>query len=142
MRLREIALLALGSLALSCTNDLTAVEPTVLPSQSVEPSVYQLNLDSPLSLDRIAVSWLDLSDSRCPSGLTCVWEGEAIATIETSRDSMAPERIELTLRPGTTPTAVTAVGHVFRLLKVAPYPVEGVTPARDEYVASIEILPL
>jgi len=142
MDLREIALVGLGCLALSCANDLSGIEPTVLPTEDVEPGVFQLNLDVPLSLDQIRVLWLELRDSRCAEGLTCLREGEAIATIEVSRDNMAPERIELVLEPSVTPAAVAAAGYAFRLLTVGPYPREGVTPPRNEYVSSIEILPL
>ena len=142
MDLREIALVGLGCLALSCTNEIRAIEPTALPTEDVEPSVFKLNLDVPLALDQIRVLWLDLRDSRCAEGLTCLREGEAIAIIEVSRDDMVPERIELVLEPSVTPAAVAAAGYEFRLLVVDPYPREGVTPLRNEYVASIEIFPL
>jgi hypothetical protein len=106
-----------------------------------ETAVVELRFDEPLSLDTLRLRWLDLNDSRCPQGVQCVWEGQAVVTLEVSRDGLAPQRVELILRSGVEPGAETVAGYELRLLKVEPYPRQGVTPERNDYVATVEIRP-
>jgi hypothetical protein len=101
--------------------------------------VVELRLDEVVSLGTLRLSLLELNDSRCPQGVQCVWEGRALATLEVSRADLTPQRAELILRPDTESAAKTIAGHELRLLNVEPYPREGVSPERSEYVATVEI---
>lgn len=107
-----------------------------------ETSVVELGLDQTVSVGEVRLRWLDLNDSRCPLGVNCIWEGQAVVTLEVWRNDEAPQRIELTLRSGSGSAEEAVAGYHLRLLNVQPYPREGVTPKRSEYVATVEIKPL
>ncbi|MFQ5350874.1 MAG: hypothetical protein ACE5EG_10565, partial [Thermoanaerobaculia bacterium] len=104
-----------------------------------ERRVVELTLDQTVDLADLRVRWLELSDSRCPREVQCVWEGEAVVTLEVSRDDGRSRRLALDLRPGTGSEVVTVLGHELRLVSVEPYPREGVEPRRDDYRAAVEI---
>ena len=77
-------------------------------------------------------------DSRCPKGVNCVWEGEAVAELvigKTGSDTLA-----LTYRPGREKAAVgRASGYNFKLLEVDPYPEKGTAIAKEDYRIMLEI---
>lgn len=90
----------------------------------------------PGSLLRIGFAGVG-EDSRCPTGVTCVWEGNAA--------------VELGLTVGTGPTRLHVLGTAVEprsvvvgdlrvsLLAVTPYPREGVTIAPEEYRARLRV---
>ena len=76
-------------------------------------------------------------DSRCPTRVTCVWEGEATArlwVLEPRKDSAF---VELKLR-GTSPSdpaPIGSAGHRITALRLDPYPAEpGPIPEADYMV--------
>ena len=148
----RVVLVVLGFVILGCQQALStpsevSARELVLPAvgaqqPATEAEVLQLHFDERVSVGALHLRWLDLNDSRCPQGVQCVWEGQAVATVEFSRDDLPPDNVELTLHPGVETVASTAAGHELRLLAVEPYPREGVTPERSEHVATLEIRPL
>ncbi len=86
-----------------------------------------------------------LTDSRCPTGALCVWEGMAAARfriLPTVKDTVS---ITLNIR-GYTMRADTArhlpldtLGYRFTLLQLDPYPSIGVTIHPGDYAATIRI---
>ncbi len=106
---------------------------------AADGTVVELRFDESLSFDVLRLRLVELNDSRCPQGVQCVWEGQAVATVEVSGDDLAAQTVELVLRAGVEPRAVAAAGYELRLLRVEPYPRAGVTPERREYVATISI---
>lgn len=78
------------------------------------------------------------SDSRCPKGETCVWEGEGVVVISMRGSQSPPARIELrTSARG--PTAGSYEGYSIRLESLEPYPVTGRTIAAADYVATLSV---
>lgn len=77
-------------------------------------------------------------DSRCPKGVNCIWEGEAIAELvlgKTGADTLA-----LTYLPGREEAAVgRASGYSFKLLEVNPYPEKGKSIPKESYQILLEI---
>lgn len=111
------------------------------PAGPGDAVVVELRFDETMPVGALRLRWLELGDSRCPLGVQCVWEGQAVVTLEVSGDEVVPERVELTLRAGVEAAARAVAGRELRLLGVDPYPREGVTASRDEYVATIDLRP-
>lgn len=109
------------------------------PANPESPVVAELRLDQTVTLEELRILWLSVNDSRCPIGVRCVWEGEAIASLEVSRGERPPEQITLKVRAGIESQAVVAIGHEWRLLSVEPFPRDGVTTPRADYLATVEI---
>jgi len=73
-----------------------------------------------------------IADSRCPTGVTCIREGDAAVLMRVDAPGSASD--ELTLRtsgPGSEDVAVHGV--LVTLVDVMPYPREGDMPRPEEY---------
>ena len=78
------------------------------------------------------------SDSRCPIGVTCVWEGDAVVEVIV-RDSAAV-RARFSLH--THPKGVQEGTHgsfVLRLVALEPHPTKEGPPKPDEYRLRLQI---
>jgi hypothetical protein len=75
-----------------------------------------------------------LSDSRCPSGVACVWEGEVTVALTLS-ESMGTTAFTLSDHA---PTKIVS-GYSFTLVSVQPLPTAGSTIPEAAYRATIQI---
>lgn len=83
-------------------------------------------------------------DSRCPTGVVCVWEGQVIASLWASHGTSGAgsdvERFSLTLHAGEADLATkTVLGKRFTLLEVAPYPKAGVRIDPKQYEITLQV---
>lgn len=83
-------------------------------------------------------------DSRCPTGVTCIWQGRVVAAMWASPCGSAndpdAERFSLTLEAGQADLATKIVqGKRFTLLEVEPYPdaKRNIDPSR--YVITVQV---
>ena len=86
-----------------------------------------------------------LEDSRCPTNVTCVWEGQAKIVLTFARSGQAPVSFEMTgfVGPNGAPQdgpALTqdAFGLRFTLLRLDPYPLDGIDQT-DPVTATIRV---
>lgn len=77
------------------------------------------------------------SDSRCPRGVTCIWEGDAVVGVSTHRGSVA-NRHELHTS-GQFARAAAEGPFRIQLVKLDPLPVEGAPVNQQEYVATFKV---
>jgi hypothetical protein len=112
----------------------------VVPEPTSDGAVIELRFDETVAYQDLELRWLRLDDSRCPIGVTCVWEGQIIATVEVARGAEGSVELELRLQVGIEPETSRAFDHELVLQGVAPHPKDGVTPERSDYVARIEIV--
>lgn len=84
-----------------------------------------------------------IEDSRCPSGVDCVWEGVAKAAfrlVSTEGDTTFTLSIPgLVTTPYEDGESVTVHGLEFTLLDLSPYPVYGVDIDSTEYRALLRV---
>jgi len=77
-------------------------------------------------------------DSRCPTGVQCVWAGDASATLTLQRRPAAA--VQRTLHTnGRFERQTDYEGFVVRLEDIKPYPKEGATIAADAYRATLVV---
>jgi hypothetical protein len=79
-----------------------------------------------------------ISDSRCPTGVTCIWAGEATAKVQMKLNGQISE-IVLTDNGGKDGMSQTTFNTYKLTFQIKPYPVAGVTPTSSDYVLSIKI---
>lgn len=123
--------------------DAGAGEPATVSVTSAGETnaMVTIRFDEIVTHDDMELRWLEISDSRCPTGVNCVWAGEVKVTLEVN-DTLAqdtqPVEVQLTLqaRGG---VATSVLGYEFELLNVDPYPKDEVTTVRNNYVARIKI---
>ena len=111
--------------------------PATAPATSgeVELGVGESGTAGGLELTLVSVS----GDSRCPAGVACVWQGDAVATVR-ARAEGADESFELHLTVDPRSTVVDGRRITFRAL--APPAVEGRKIAADEYRATFGVEPV
>jgi|GEM_PF-848969 len=136
--LAAIALLA----APSCTGPQampdTAGDPVTVTARVADTFALQPGQRAAIPEDETFVR-LDAvtEDSRCPTGVECAWEGEAVVQVTVFYGDGTVHEAELRL-PGGEPGRVAderagramAAGYVIHLLEVSPYPDARTTPDR------------
>ena len=45
-------------------------------------SLFKIKLNQTVKFDYLKLKFSEIEDSRCPSDITCVWEGQAIITLQ------------------------------------------------------------
>jgi hypothetical protein len=77
-------------------------------------------------------------DSRCPTGVQCMWAGDAAATFTLEKSPAAA--LQRTLHTnGRYERQAEISGLVVRLEDIKPYPKEGATIAHDDYRATVVV---
>ena len=115
-----------------------------------ETRVVELALDTPSGVSwddgpELTMLWLEVEDSRCPTRVTCVWEGEVGGRFEGSVDGGEVEPFTLTRHhEGDERATVLVAGYRFRLEAIDPYPMDpldGTAIERAQYRARLLIAP-
>lgn len=78
------------------------------------------------------------TDSRCPKGENCIWEGDAIVRVWVQRGSGAKEERELHTSERE-PGAADFESWTIRLVALDPYPVSGRTIRQADYIATLRV---
>jgi hypothetical protein len=77
------------------------------------------------------------SDSRCPLGAECVWQGDGATRISILRD--VDQAVTCTLHTTLSPTLILVNGVAVRLKELDPYPQLGAIMNQSVYIAVLEI---
>ena len=81
-----------------------------------------------------------IDDSRCPSGVECVWAGTAIVKFSvTVNGQQQPVTLSTLNMPGYHPSDTIIMGYKIELINLLPYPEIGKTPDISEYKAELNI---
>ena len=93
--------------------------------------------DAGLEVELLAVE----QDSRCPTGVVCVWEGQAVVLVGVAKVGGVGEKARLTLRAGHPELASAEVlGYRVTITDLQPHPVGGQPPpAEGSYVATLVV---
>lgn len=99
----------------------------------VAESIRIAGTDLRLTLDRI------VEDSRCPTGVNCVWEGDATVRVTLQIAQADPGTLDLHTDASNQREAASR-GYRVRLITLAPWPREGTRISSDQYVATLVVL--
>ena len=107
--------------------------------------VSKLQLGKTYSLDTVQIKFVDvLSDSRCPSDVTCVWAGQVIALVEVYENKTLIEKKELVFEPGKNKnkelmTLFTSKKSIIIAHNVLPYPKSREKIKKEDYYLQLEV---
>ena len=120
-----ISFIIIGTVGLSFAMD----------SENIElDKPFMINLNQTLSVDILHVTFLEVEDSRCPSDVTCIWEGRA-SVILGVYDPIQYQTITLT----TSENSTSYFGsYEIKLIDILPYPIS-TKDISKEYVATISV---
>jgi hypothetical protein len=114
----------------------------IIPVQLDKAFNLALNETAELETDGTRITFLGIAeDSRCPTGVNCVWEGEAIVQLLVEKDDDAiTETLTTNPREGQLLSdRFSAYNHGVRLLQVMPYPEAGIPMEVEDYVIRLII---
>ncbi len=91
----------------------------------------------------LSVTFADvIEDSRCPTGVECVWQGRAVVKLAVGLPT-GDTSVLLTSQAGDAKLARDTVGgYIIELLEVAPYPVHTEPIEEEEYRISLLVTDL
>jgi hypothetical protein len=72
-----------------------------------------------------------VEDSRCPTGVTCIWAGDAAIRISLKTSDGSP--FQYTLHTNAEPREIEHAGYRVELAAVTPHPSGDAPPRREEY---------
>ena len=99
----------------------------------------KVNQTSSLESDGIKVKLLNVTaDSRCPSDVTCVWQGEVKISVNVIRNNQDLGDFSLTSRGGQD-LGINFDGHSIQVVKVEPYPTSGKKISTSDYVVTFAV---
>ena len=91
--------------------------------------------------ESISVTFLNVTgDSRCPSGVTCVWQGDVTAVVNVMKNNQDVGNFNLIDGLGDkNATAAITGGYLLKLVKVEPYPSNGTHIPLSNYTATFAL---
>ena len=146
--MKTIWMILLGTLESSgCYGNPVSSDPGVneiasaaASSAAVTTGVVKLRFDEIITHEGLELRLLKVMDSRCPVGANCFWAGEVkviLEAINVEQSGTEPVELQLTLQARQGPTTAAVSGYEMKLLNVDPYPMDGVTPKRTDYIVEI-----
>jgi hypothetical protein len=130
-----LALLAMAGCAGGCASHAGAA------AAAAEEESVQIRIGQRVAVEKGALEIAFeavTTDSRCPKGETCVWEGDAVVMLAVQAAGRPVARVELHTSPRG-PSAAAYEDWSLRLGALEPYPVTGRTIPPDAYVATIVV---
>ncbi len=91
--------------------------------------------------DNVNVRFLNVTaDSRCPSGVTCIWQGMSTVLVNVMKNDQNLGNFSLTSGLGDkNSTVVIAGGYALQVIQIEPYPTNGTRIPLSNYVATFTI---
>ena len=117
-----------------------SIPVTFADVQTSNVSQFQLKVNQTESLesDTIKVKFLNVtSDSRCPTDVTCVWEGEAKIVVNIIKNGQDLGDFNLTSRAGQNNQAFD--GHQIQITKIDPNPISNKKIPLSDYIVTFII---
>ncbi|HEX6067671.1 MAG TPA: hypothetical protein VFZ05_02615 [Nitrososphaera sp.] len=103
------------------------------------PFELQVGQQAVIESEDVAVTFVEVAgDSRCPSDVVCIWQGQAMVTVAVEVDG--EDMGEQTLIIGANPSPSAAFGqYSVRLVGLEPYPQSSAPTDPEDYVAGFVV---
>jgi len=120
----------------SAEGSAVGMEPTFYPKLNEQ---FQLRFHETASITNgPQITLLNIDDSRCPSDVTCVWEGEVKILLNVVKDWQDLGNFTLTSRAGNKDLATQTVDkYSIQVMQVDPYPVSTRNISSSDYVVTL-----
>ena len=120
----------------------------ILASGCIQEEIVNAKLNAPFQLkfgqealienESLQIRFLNVTeDSRCPSGVQCIWEGQATVVVQAIKGEIV-RNVSLTIRgEGKDGSDKEFDGYEIKLVNLAPYPEAGSGIAPSSYTATL-----
>lgn len=129
-----------------CITALVTMSPCVSAFANNGPNIvlnqFQLRPTQTASEpNNIDVKFLNVTDdSRCPSDVTCIWQGKTTVIVNVVKSGQNIGNFSLTSGLGDKNATVKILDRYFlHITKIEPYPKSGTTISLSDYIATFEL---
>jgi len=140
----QIFLIVFGFLAIT----LASLEQESF-AQSSAPLTIEANLDSEFLLqfnqsaeiksEDMKITFLNVTaDSRCPSDVTCIWQGQAEIELDVQKGEVE-STVSLSIGGDSSPEESIFNPYLIQLVDLSPYPISTKNIQPEDYTATIKI---
>jgi len=114
-------------------------EPMSVEASLDSEFVLQINQSAQIKSEDISVTFLNVtSDSRCPSDVTCIWQGQAAIELDVQKGGLE-STVSLSIGGDSSPEESIFDSYMIQLVDISPYPVSTTTIQPQDYAAKIKI---
>jgi len=119
--------------------DPTPAAPAAVTQAAQGTIELRVGMSAPLPGTEATLTFVRVrDDSRCPTGVTCIWEGDAVVDLRVQPRTGQALTVELHTHPGAARQA-SALGVTISLERLEPYPDAGTAIAPDSYRLTVTI---
>ncbi len=132
-------------LLVSIACDDTLTHPVGSPTHPVgSPAEVQLQIGEAATIasGKVVVRFASVEqDSRCPTGVNCFWQGEAVVLLELEEEGQDPGSSSLStlVDRGKSPNTIRVGDVSLRLVELHPYPAAGDPIEPSDYVLTLRV---
>jgi hypothetical protein len=145
-----VAVVVAASLMLSSLSVFSIITAAQAQGASTAGAVVPAELDKPFKLkvgqqaaidsEKIAISFLNVTeDSRCPSDVVCIWQGQASIKISAEANGTDAGQFVLTIGGNEKPSATFGKYYSVKMSGLEPYPVSTNQTEPEDYVATLVV---
>jgi hypothetical protein len=140
----QIFLILIGLLAITLVNlgqesFAQSSAPMSIESNLDSEFALQVNQNAEIKSEDITVTFLNVtSDSRCPSDVTCIWQGQAGIEIGVQKGEVE-STVSLSIGGDSSPEESIFDAYLIQLVDLSPYPISTKIIQPEDYTATIKI---
>ncbi|WP_340679575.1 hypothetical protein [Paraglaciecola sp.] len=122
------------------SNDVTSqsIEQPDALNKDATAKTIELGFNQTTQFENLSLRVINIEDSRCAIGVTCIWAGQIVVNLAVSNKNGEPVPIKL-LRKRESEVAYV-FGYALRLLNVEPHPKKGRVIQLNEQAIELEIV--
>jgi len=140
----QIFLILIGFVAITLVNLEQGSFAQSSTSMSIDTNldsefVLQVNQSAEIKSEDITVTFLNVtSDSRCPSDVTCIWQGQAGIELGVQKGEEV-STVNLSIGGDSSPEESIFDSYLIQLVDLSPYPISTKNIQPEDYTAAIKI---
>jgi hypothetical protein len=101
--------------------------------------ILQINQSAEIKSEDITVTFFNVtSDSRCPSDVTCIWQGQAGIELDVQKGEVE-YTVSLSIGGDSSPEESIFNSYLIQLVDLSPYPISTKNIQPEDYTATIKI---
>lgn len=102
------------------------------------PFTIKIGNTAEIKSENLKITLTDIEDSRCPTDVTCVWEGEIILHLNLKKGGDKSKETNLKLRTSQS-SEISFESYSISLSKVEPYPISTKEIKKDTYTSTLVV---
>ncbi len=112
--------------------------PGLIDAKLSTPFTIKIGNTAEIKSENLKITLTDIEDSRCPTDVTCVWEGEITLHLNLKKGGDKSKETNLKLRTSQS-SEISFESYSIFLSKVEPYPISTKEITKDTYTSTLVV---